>query len=236
MRCSPALCLVVSTDAIFIVHQLQEKYITANKPLYFALFDLEKAYGHVSRWVLWWALKSLSIEGIGCACHLRHILQCPVSCAGQLPVQWGVWHGSDCASGHLPTALHPWKRFRVIFAPVMPWELLYADHLVLIANTLDEFISKLRAWKAGMESKGLLVHMKKTKFLVLALALMSQSGKYPCVACLTRVSNNSIECSQCKLWVHKRCNVITGCLVAGLNNIWLRCHEKARPIDGRSVA
>ena len=25
------------TDAIFIIHQLQEKYIAANKPLYFAL-------------------------------------------------------------------------------------------------------------------------------------------------------------------------------------------------------
>ena len=32
-----------ATDAIFIIHQLQEKYIAANKPLYFDFVDLEKA-------------------------------------------------------------------------------------------------------------------------------------------------------------------------------------------------
>ena len=43
----------------------------------------------------------------------------------------------------------------------MPWELLYADDLVVIADTLDECISKLRAWKAGMESKHLYVNKKE---------------------------------------------------------------------------
>ena len=33
-----------TTDAIFIIHQLQEKYIAANKPLYFAFVELEKAF------------------------------------------------------------------------------------------------------------------------------------------------------------------------------------------------
>ena len=35
-----------------------------------------------------------------------------------------------------------------------PWELLYADDLVVIADTWEECISKLKAWKVGMESKG----------------------------------------------------------------------------------
>ena len=30
-----------TTDAIFIICQLQEKYLAANKPLYFAFVDLE---------------------------------------------------------------------------------------------------------------------------------------------------------------------------------------------------
>ena len=33
-----------TTDAIFIIRQLQEKYITANKPFYFAFVILEKAF------------------------------------------------------------------------------------------------------------------------------------------------------------------------------------------------
>ena len=33
-----------TTDAIFIVRQLQEKHLAANKPLYMAFIDLEKAF------------------------------------------------------------------------------------------------------------------------------------------------------------------------------------------------
>ena len=33
-----------TTDATFIIRQLQDKYIAANKPLYFAFVDLEKAF------------------------------------------------------------------------------------------------------------------------------------------------------------------------------------------------
>ena len=51
-----------TTDAIIIICQLQEKYIAANKPLYFAFVDLEKAFNQVSRKVLWWALRSLGVE------------------------------------------------------------------------------------------------------------------------------------------------------------------------------
>ena len=41
-----------TTDAIFIIRQLQEKYIAVNKPLYFAFVDLEKAFDRVPRKVL----------------------------------------------------------------------------------------------------------------------------------------------------------------------------------------
>ena len=51
-----------TTDAIFVVWQLQEKYLVVNKWLNMAFMDLEKAFDHVAPWVIWWALKKLNIE------------------------------------------------------------------------------------------------------------------------------------------------------------------------------
>ena len=42
-----------TTDAIFVVGQLQEKYLAAKKRLYTAFVDLEKAFDGVPRTVIW---------------------------------------------------------------------------------------------------------------------------------------------------------------------------------------
>ena len=51
-----------ATDAIFVVRQLQEKYLAANKRLYMAFVDLEKVFDRVPWKVIWWALRKLSVE------------------------------------------------------------------------------------------------------------------------------------------------------------------------------
>ena len=51
-----------TTDAIFILRQLQEKHLAKNKKLYFAFVDLEKAFDRVPRKVIWWAMRKLDIE------------------------------------------------------------------------------------------------------------------------------------------------------------------------------
>ena len=48
-----------ATYAIFVVRQLQEKYLAVNKRLYMAFVDLEKAFYHVPRKVIRWALRKL---------------------------------------------------------------------------------------------------------------------------------------------------------------------------------
>ena len=42
--------------------QLQEKYLAANKRLYIAFVDLEKAFDLVPRKVIWWALRKLGVD------------------------------------------------------------------------------------------------------------------------------------------------------------------------------
>ena len=50
------------TDAIFIVRQLQEKYLAKNKDLWMTSVDLEKAFDRVPREVVWWALRYLGVD------------------------------------------------------------------------------------------------------------------------------------------------------------------------------
>ncbi|KAJ8735904.1 hypothetical protein PYW07_007524 [Mythimna separata] len=50
-----------TTDAIFAIRQLCEKFRCAHKNLQMVLIDLEKAYNRVHREVLWWALKEKGV-------------------------------------------------------------------------------------------------------------------------------------------------------------------------------
>ena len=45
----------------------------------------------------------------------------------------------------------------------LPWELLYADDLVLLADSEEDLKRKLQRWKSGLEAKGLRVNVGKRK-------------------------------------------------------------------------
>ena len=57
-----------TTDAIYLVRQLQEKYFGKRKKLYFAFVDLEKAFDMVLLNVVWWAMHKVGVGGYVHAC------------------------------------------------------------------------------------------------------------------------------------------------------------------------
>ena len=82
------------------------------------------------------------------------------------------------------------------FRASVPWEDLYADDLVIIADSLEECVRMLLICKEAMEKKGLRVNAGKTKVMICGtgLDLLQSSGEYPCAVCRTGVGNNSIYC------------------------------------------
>ena len=117
------------------------------------------------------------------------------------------------------------------FRAGVPWKDLYADDLVIIADSLEECVRRLLIWKEAMEKR---VNAGKTKIMICGtgLDLLQSSGEYPCAVCRTGVSNNIIYCNGCKLWVHTKCSGLQR-LTPNPDYRCARCMGNARPIDSR---
>src|SRR5664279_4109354 len=91
-------------------------------------------------------------------------------------------------------------------------ELLYADDLVLLADSMEELIEKFRRWRDGMEEKGLRVNLGKTKVMKCCegAGQRERSGKFPCGVCGKGVGTNSIQCTSCMSWIHNKCSGVEG--------------------------
>mgnify|MGYP003460147097 FL=1 len=185
-----------TTDAIFIVRQLQEKYLAKKKELWMAFVDLEKAFDRVPREVIWWALRTLGVdewlisviksmyEGATTAVKLNGGL------TDEFSVKVGVHQGSVLSPLLFVIVLEALSRS---FRKGLPMELLYADDLVLMAESEKLLVEKINKWKAGVEEKGLKVNMGKTKVMVCheSTDQMEPSGRYPCGVCKKGVGSNS---------------------------------------------
>ena len=155
-----------TTDAIFVVRQLQEKYLAVNKRLYMAFVDLEKAFDRVPRKVIWWALRKLGVEEwiVRLVQGMYANARSPV-CVGEgfskeFEVKVGVHQGSVLSPLLFIIVLEALSRE---FRAGVPWEDLYADDLVIIADSLEECVRRLLIWKEAMEKKGLRVKCRKDK-------------------------------------------------------------------------
>ena len=135
-----------TTDAIFVVRQLQEKYLAVNRNLYMAFVDLEKAFDRVPRQVIWWAMRKLGIQEWvvelvqGMYRNARSRVCVGSGYSREFNVEVGVHQGSVLIPLLFIVVLEALSlKFRV----VLPWEYLYADDLVIVAETLDDCVSLL---------------------------------------------------------------------------------------------
>ena len=236
-----------TTDAIFIIRQLQEKYLSKVDPdgkhltLFFAFVDLEKAFDRVPRKVLWWAMRTLGVpESIvrvvqAMYNNARSKVRIGSECSEEFDVGVGVHQGSVLSPLLFIIVLEALsKDYRI----GVPWELLFADDLVIVDTSLERLVERVLEWKNGLESKGLRVNMSKTKFMVSGrnLDVLHDSGKHPCAVCRKGVRENSILCTKCNFWVHGNCSGL-GRIKPIPRYACPRCSSApgVRPIDGRPI-
>ena len=205
-----------TVDALFMVRILQEKYMRKNKKLYMCFVDLEKAFDRVPRKVIEWALRKRGVNER----LVKAVMRLYEGAMTKVKVGGGMSDGFSVEVGvHQGSVLSPF-----LFAIVMDvlcedvregllFEILYADDLVLMADSMEELRVKFDKWKNAIEKKGLKVNLSKTKVMVSGIGGVNVvSSVDPCGVCDKRVKRNSILCVGCKKWVHKRCSGVKGAL------------------------
>ena len=192
-----------TTDAIFILRQLQVKHLVAGKPLYLAFIDLEKAFDRVPREVIWWSMRKLKIDEWlvrivqSMYKEVRSRVRVGDEYSNSFDVRVGVHQGSVLSPLLFVIVL---EALSMEFCTGCHWEILYADDLMVRAQSMDEVLVKLRTWKSEMEKKGLRVNIGKTKLMVSGsnLDVLKKSRKYTCGVCQAGVGRNAIQCGGCR--------------------------------------
>ena len=136
-----------TTDAIFIERQLQEKHLAANKPLYMAFVDLEKAFDRAPRDVIWWAMRKLEIDEwlVRLVQSMYKDVRSRVRVGDGYSEEFGVGVGV-----HQGSVLSPLLFIIVLealsreFRTGCPWKLLYSDDLMISAESMEELLVKVQ--------------------------------------------------------------------------------------------
>ena len=127
-----------TTDAIFIARQLQEKSLQNKKELYHIFVDLEKAFDKVPRQAISWALRSQLVPEylVKAVMSLYTNSSSRVRFAGGLSEKFLIRVGVHQGSALIPLL------FKIVMEEATkevqvgePWKLLYADDLVLSADS-----------------------------------------------------------------------------------------------------
>ncbi|KAK3553750.1 hypothetical protein QTP70_009196 [Hemibagrus guttatus] len=157
-----------TTDAIFALRILMEKYRDGQRELHCVFLDLEKAYDRVPREELWYCMRKSGVAEKYVRVvqdmyeRSRTVVRCAVGQTEELNVEVGLHQGS---------ALSPF-----LFAIVMdqlseevrqesPWTMMFADDIVICSESREQVEVNLERWRFALERRGMKVSRSKTEYM-----------------------------------------------------------------------
>ncbi|KAK3526709.1 hypothetical protein QTP70_032071 [Hemibagrus guttatus] len=149
-----------TTDAIFALRILMEKYRDGQRELHCVFVDLEKAYDKVLREELWYCMRKSGVAEKYVRVvqdmyeRSRTVVRCAVGQTEEFKVEVGLHQGS---------ALSPF-----LFAIVMdqlseevrqesPWTMMFADDIVICSESREQVEKNLERWRFALERRGMKV-------------------------------------------------------------------------------
>ncbi|KAK3522013.1 hypothetical protein QTP70_021391 [Hemibagrus guttatus] len=146
-----------TTDAIFALRILMEKYRDGQRELHCVFVDLEKAYDRVPREELWYCMRKSGVAEkyvrvVQDMYERSRTVRCAVGQTEEFNVEVGLHQGS---------ALSPF-----LFAIVMdqlseevrqesPWTMMFADDIVICIESREQVEESLERWRFALERRGM---------------------------------------------------------------------------------
>ncbi|KAK3574586.1 hypothetical protein QTP86_010846 [Hemibagrus guttatus] len=147
-----------TTDAIFALRILMEKYRDGQRELHCVFVDLEKAYDRVPREELWYCMRKSGVAEKYVRVvqdmyeRSRTVVRFAVGQTEEFKVEVGLHQGS---------ALSPF-----LFAMVMdqlseevrqesPWTIMFADDIVICSESREQVEENLERWRFALERRGM---------------------------------------------------------------------------------
>ncbi|KAK3540907.1 hypothetical protein QTP86_004171 [Hemibagrus guttatus] len=157
-----------TTDAIFALRILMEKYRDGQRELHCVFVDLEKMYDRVPREELWYCMRKSGVAEKYVRVvqdmyeRSRTVVRCAVGQTEEFNVEVGLHQGS---------ALSPF-----LFAMVMdqlseevrqesPWTMMFADDIVICSESREQVEENLERWRFALERRGMKVSRNKTEYM-----------------------------------------------------------------------
>ncbi|KAK3566670.1 hypothetical protein QTP86_002847 [Hemibagrus guttatus] len=157
-----------TTDAIFALRILMEKYRDGQRELHCVFVDLEKAYDRVPREELWYCMRKSGVAEKyvrvvqDMYVRSRTVVRCAVGQTEEFKVEVGLHQG---------LALSPF-----LFAIVMDqlseevrlkstWTMMFADDIVICSESREQVEENLERWRFALERRGMKVSRSKTEYM-----------------------------------------------------------------------
>ncbi len=157
-----------TTDAVFALRLLMEKYREGRSNLNMVFIDLEKAYDRVPREEIWRSLRMRNVP----EAYVRVIQDMYSESTTSIRSEAGMGNKFKVKVGlHQGSALSPLLFITLLdvisekVKMVPPFGMLFADDIVLCNNTMEGLTKHLDDWCEALEKRGLKVSRQKTQYM-----------------------------------------------------------------------